>query len=59
MFNVHNPHEIVMKLLTRLLVGPSHLCEQKFRHNFEEFLEPFCNCGLYIGTTTLFFYNSG
>ena len=29
-FNVHNPHGI--KLLTRLRVGLSHLCERKFRH---------------------------
>ena len=52
-FNVHNPHEI--KLLTRLQVGLSHLCEQKFRHNFQDSLSPFCNCSWHIETTVHFF----
>ena len=33
-FNGHNPDGI--KLLARLWVGLSHLCEQKFRHNFQD-----------------------
>ena len=41
--NVHNPHGI--KLLTRLRVGLSHLHEHKFRRNFQDSLDPFCNCG--------------
>ena len=34
-FNVHNLHGI--KLLTILQVGLSHLCDHKFRHNFQQF----------------------
>ena len=30
--------------LTRLRVGFSHLREHKFRHNFADTLDPFCNC---------------
>ena len=52
-FNVHNPHGI--KLLTRLRVGLSHLREHKFRHNFQDSLHPFCNCGRHIETTIHFF----
>ena len=52
-FNVHNPHEI--KLLTRLRVGLSHLREHKFRHDFQDFLDPFCNCGRHIETAIHFF----
>ena len=52
-FNVHNPHGI--KILTRLSVELSHLCERKFRHNFQDSLEPFCNCGWHLETTAHFF----
>ena len=55
-FNVHNPHGI--KLLTRLRVGLSHLREHKFRHNFQDSLDPFCNCGRHIETTIHFFLHS-
>ena len=47
--NVHNHHGI--KLLTRLRVGLSYLREHKFRHNFQDSLDPFCNCGRHIETT--------
>ena len=52
-FNVHHPHGI--KLITRLRVGLSHLHERKFRHNFQESLDPFCDCGRHIETTIHFF----
>ena len=52
-FNVHNHHGV--KLLTRLRVGLSHLREHKFRHNFQDSLDPFCNCGRHIETTIHFF----
>ena len=45
-FNMHNPHGI--KLLTRLRVGLSHLREHKFRHNFQDSLDLFCNCAVGI-----------
>ena len=53
MFNGHNPDGI--KLLARLLVGLSHLCEQKFRHNFQDSPDPFCNCVWNIEATIYFF----
>ena len=31
-------------LLNRLRVGFSHLREHKFRHNFADTVDPFCNC---------------
>ena len=52
-FNVHDPHG--NKLLTRLRVGLSHLHEHKFRHNFQDSLDPFCNCSQHIETTIHFF----
>ena len=52
-FNVHNPHGT--KLLTRLRVGLSHLREHKFRHSFQDSLDPFYNYGRHIGTTIHFF----
>ena len=50
---MHNPHGI--KLLTRLEVGLYHLYEHKFRHNFQDSLDPFYNCGRHIETTIHFF----
>ena len=50
---MHNPHGV--KLLTRLRAGLSHLCEHKCRHNFQDSLDPFCNCGRHIETTIHFF----
>ena len=46
---------ILIELLTRLRVGLSHLREHKFRHNFQDSPEPFCNCGRHIETTIHFF----
>ena len=36
-------------------VGLSHLREHKFRHNFEDSLDPFCNDGRHTETTFRFF----
>ena len=41
-----------LKLLTRLRVGFSHLNELRFRHNFQECLNPLCACSLEIEITT-------
>ena len=41
-FNCHNPKEI--KLLTKLRLGLSHLREHKFKHNFQDSLNPICSC---------------
>ena len=39
----------------RLRVELSHLSEHKFRQNFQDSLDPFCNCGRHIETITHFF----
>ena len=41
-FNCHNPKGI--ELLSRLRLGLSHLREHKFKHSFQDSLNPFCNC---------------
>ena len=52
-YNCHNPKGI--KLITRLRLGLSHLREHKFKHNFQESLNPLWNCGRGIESTTNFF----
>ena len=48
-----NPHGV--KLLTRLRIGLNQLLKHKLRHNFQDSLDPFCNCCRYIETTIYFF----
>ena len=52
LFNCHNPKGI--KFITRLRLGLSHLCEHKFKHSFQDSLNPFCSCGLDIESTAHF-----
>ena len=49
-FNCHNPKGV--KLLTRLRLGLSHLGDHKFKHSFQDSLNPICNCGTDVETTT-------
>ena len=49
-FNFHIPYGI--KLLTRLRLGLSHLRDHKFRHYFQDTLNPLCDCGNDTETTT-------
>ena len=42
-FNCHNPKGI--KIPSRLRLGLSHLREHKFKHSFQDSLNPFCSCG--------------
>ena len=49
-FNCHNPSGI--KLFTRLGLVLNHLRENKTRHNYQDTLNPICNCGENIETTT-------
>ena len=49
-FNCHNPK--VVKLLTRLRLGLSHLRDHKFKHSFQDSLNSICNCGTDVETTT-------
>ena len=51
-FRCHNPKGI--KLLTRLRLGLSQLRELKFKHGFLDSLNPICNCGQNIETSTHF-----
>ena len=49
-FNIFDP--IGLKFLTRLRLGFSHLNEHRFRHNFENCLNPLCSCSLETENTT-------
>ena len=51
-FGCHNP--IGVKLLTRLRLGLSHLREHKFKHSFQDTLNPLGNCGKEAETTFQF-----
>ena len=52
-FNISNP--LGLKLLTRLRIGFSHLKEHKFKHNFQDSVDPLCSCGNDIESTVHFF----
>ena len=52
LFNCHNPKGI--KFITELRLGLSHLREHKFKHSFQNSLNPFCSCGLDIESTAHF-----
>ena len=52
--SVFNCHKGI-KYLTRLRLLLSHLREHKFKHNFQDTLNPFCSCGLYVEINTHFF----
>ena len=47
-FNCHSPKGV--KLLTRLRLGLSHLREYKFKHSFQDSLNPICSSGNNIET---------
>ena len=49
-YNISDP--IRLKLLPCLRLGLSHLNEHKFRHNFQDCLNPLCSCSLEIEDTT-------
>ena len=50
---INNPYGL--KLLTRLRLDLSHLRYHKFRHNFQDCINPICACGLEMETTTHLF----
>ena len=54
-FLCNNPKGI--QLLTRLRPGLSHLRDHKFKHNFQDTLNPICNCGEDIETLCHYFLN--
>ena len=43
-FGIHDP--VGLKLLTRLRLTLSHLRAHKFKHNFQDTLNPLCSCDL-------------
>ena len=51
--SIHNPYGI--KILTRLRLGLSHPQDLKFRHCFQDTLNPLCDCGNDTETTAHFF----
>ena len=44
-----------LKLLTRLRLGLSHLRDHKFRHGFNDTIDPFCPCTVEIESISHFF----
>ena len=48
-FLCNNPKGI--QLLIRLRLGSSHLRDHKFKHNFQDTVNPICNCGEDIETS--------
>ena len=54
-FDCRNPKGI--KFITRLRLGLSHLREHKFKHSFQDSLNPFCSCGLDIESTAHFLFH--
>ena len=51
--NLNNPLEL--KLLTRLKIGFSHIKEHKFKHNFQDSVDPLRSCGNDLESTVNFF----
>ena len=41
-YNIHN--SLGVKYLTRLRIGFSHLKEHKFKHKFQDSIDPMCSC---------------
>ena len=52
-FNIHNP--FILKLLTWLRLGLSHLNEHRFNHNFEDYINPLHSRSLEVEPTAHFF----
>ena len=52
-YNIHNP--IGLKFLTRLRLGLIHLKRHKFKHNFQDCVNPLCSCSLEIESFFHFF----
>ena len=55
-FNCNNYKGI--RFITRLRLGMSHLREHKFKHDFQDCLNPICSCGLDSESTSHFLLHS-
>ena len=51
-FDINNPYNI--KLPTNLVLVLGYLCNYKCRRNFQNYINPTCDCGLEIETTAHF-----
>ena len=49
-YNIFDPKSLTFR--TRLRLGLSHLNEHRFRHNFQDCLNPLCSCSLEIEDTS-------
>ena len=52
-YNIHDPMGI--KYRTRLRLGFNHLNDHKFRHNFQDCLNPLCPCSLEVESAIHYF----
>ena len=52
-FDYHN--SIGIKCITRIRLGLNHLREHKFKHSFQDTLNPICNCGNDVESAIHFF----
>ena len=52
-FDCHNP--IGIKYITQIRLGLSDLRERKFKHGFQDTLNPVCNCGNDVESAIHFF----
>ena len=52
-FDCH--HSIGIKYKTRIRLGLNHLREHKFKHSFQDTLNPICNCGNDVASSIHFF----
>ena len=52
MYTMYIMYLTLLKFLIRLRLGFSHLREHRFRHNFQDCINPLCSCGLENEDTT-------
>ena len=55
-YNCHNP--VGITYITRIGLGLSHLREHKFKHSFQDSINPICNCGNDVESPIHFFLHS-
>ena len=53
-YEIHN--QTVLKLLTRLQLGLSHLNDHKFNHNFRDWINSLCSSSLSVENNVHFFF---
>ena len=54
--NVYNINDTIsIKMITRLLFSFIHLQEHKFKHNFQDTLNPLCSCSIEVECTCHYF----